>query len=62
MSNISQTLRNNLIQYAVFTITIIESLADLFTGMTLMAAKALEFLESAIQKEKPELLYVCNWE
>ena len=60
MSNIGRSLRHNLTQYVVFTIIIIESWAYSLLGMTLMAAKALEFLESAIQKEKQHYIGVIN--
>ena len=60
MSNIGPTLRHNLTQYVVFTITIIESRANFLLGMTLMAAKALELLESAIQREKQHYIGVID--
>ena len=60
MSNIGSTLRHNLTQEVVFTIIIIESRANFLLGMTLMAAKALELLESAIQREKQHYIGVID--
>ena len=60
MSNIGPTLRDNLTQYVMFTITIIESRANSLLGMTLMAAKALELLESAIQRENQHYIGVID--